>query len=130
MPKIKPKPTWGPNAWKPVRRGAIYCSPACGFGCKYAHYVKANERGKALAKKMGKGWTFRVWENGTWYYAVTSPDGRIAVHPPTFKGSGYIAFVDNGIFSAYAKTPRQAVNAVIVEAKKRLASMQALVESL
>jgi hypothetical protein len=67
--------------WAPVRRGKIYCAPACGGDCTFTAYQQAQRRAKALAKKLGMGWTIRVWENLGWYYEVVSPDKVLTIHP-------------------------------------------------
>lgn len=56
--------------WRARRKGPVYCSPACGGGCTHSAYLLALKHGKALAKKAGKGWTYRVWENLGWHYAA------------------------------------------------------------
>jgi len=45
-----------------VRKGPIYCAPACGGGCTKAAYDAAVRKSRALAKRMGKGWVPYVWE--------------------------------------------------------------------
>ena len=67
--------------WTPIRRGKIYCAPACGGQCTFAAYREAQNRARSLAKKLGKGWTPSVWENIGWFYQVTSPDKMIVIHP-------------------------------------------------
>jgi len=67
--------------WKPIRRGEIYCASACGGACTRAQYEQARRRGATLAKKLGRGWTVRVWENLGWFYEVISPDKMLTIHP-------------------------------------------------
>jgi hypothetical protein len=67
--------------WKPVRQGNIYCAPACGGNCTYSAYQQAERRANQLAKKLGVGWTVRIWENLGWYYKVISPDKMLTIHP-------------------------------------------------
>lgn len=55
-------------SWTPVRKGDIYCSPACGAGCKFSDFKKATADAKALCKKLGPGWKPRVWENLMWHF--------------------------------------------------------------
>lgn len=57
-------------SYKPVRKGDIYCSPACGYKCTWAAYQLATRRAKALCKLLGPGWEPHVWENGGWHYKV------------------------------------------------------------
>lgn len=68
-------------SWTPVRRGAIYCAPACGRGCTFAEYQHAVKSGKKLAATLGTGWTSSVSENLGWFYEATSPCGRMRVSP-------------------------------------------------
>ena len=59
------------KSWKPVRRGGVYCSPACGRGCTKAEYDEANSKAKKLLARMsGKGWKILVHENLGWFYQV------------------------------------------------------------
>lgn len=57
-------------SWKPVKRGNIYCSSACGAGCKLADYKRCVRAAKALAQRMGPGWKPYVSEKMHWYYGV------------------------------------------------------------
>lgn len=67
--------------WTPVRRGAVYCSPGCGYDCTHAAYRQAHLDAKALANKLGPGWVPHVWENLGWHYAVRSANGFVKIHP-------------------------------------------------
>lgn len=81
--------------WTPVRRGAIYCSPACGGGCTWAAFQEATGNADALAKRIGGGWKPRVWENLGWHYSVTSPNNYVKMHPkvyPPDRRTRYLAF--------------------------------------
>ena len=62
------------------RRGAKYCSPACGFGCTWKAYQQALKEGAALAKRLGKGWKAHTRENGTWYWFVMDSTGSLELH--------------------------------------------------
>ena len=79
------------DRWKPVRRGAIYCSPGCGGGCTYEAYLQATIDAHKLALKCGHDFKPRVWENLGWYYAAQSPSNQIKVHP-YHGGGGYTVF--------------------------------------
>ena len=68
--------------WTPVRRGGIYCSPACGYGCKHAAFLKAERDAKKLAAQLGPEWKPHVWENLGWHYRVTMNGIDIDVSPP------------------------------------------------
>ena len=69
-----------PLSWKPVRRGQIYCAPACGRGCSHNEYLDAHKHAAALAKRLGRRWTPFVHENLGWHFKVISPCKQIEVH--------------------------------------------------
>lgn len=66
-------------SWKPVRRGDIYCSPACGRGCTYREYLSAVAAAKKLAKEL-PGFKPHVCENLGWHYSVVARGGRVSVY--------------------------------------------------
>lgn len=73
------------SKWKPRRElGGIYCSPACGAGCKWSAYQRAHKAADRLAKRMGTSWRPDVWENLGWHYAVSNGDFRITVNQNEF----------------------------------------------
>ena len=88
-------------SWKPVRRGNIYCSSACGASCKLADYNRCVRQAKALAKRMGPGWKTSVDENMHWYYSVYKGEsssharGFFEITPPQLKGGEYTAWVQS-----------------------------------
>lgn len=73
--------TWTKRDWTPSRRGAVYCSPACGGKCTWAAYQKAKKRSDELAAQLGFGWKGEVWENLGWHFKVTYrlPDGWLNI---------------------------------------------------
>lgn len=76
------------NGWTPRRRGEVYCSTLCGGGCTHAEYLAAKRHGRALALELGKGWTWRVWENLGWHYEAIK--GEAAVHEHrSVRGKGH-----------------------------------------
>ncbi len=112
-----------------------YCAPACGFHCKVEDYVKAEQRAKTLARRLGKGWTPDVWENLGWHYAVISPCGRIKVHPSISGGDASLAFLgergsSGGRWSQHGATPEKAIANVIRSAKAELRKIGATLEGL
>lgn len=120
--------------WTPVRRGHIYCSPACGGKCTWANYQKAVKDSAALAKSLGKGWTTNVTENLGWHWDVQSPCGHLRVSGPYAcrDENSFHAFVGDvgdwgtGDFSEHGNTPKEAMRKVIRTAKRaasRLVSM-------
>jgi hypothetical protein len=82
-----------------VRRGHLYCAAFCGRGCTWAEHQDAQKKGKALAKRLGKGWTVRLWENLGWHYEVISPCGRIKVS--NGYGGSYTAFLGGTQFARW-----------------------------
>jgi hypothetical protein len=106
-------------SWEPVLAGARYCAPACGRGCTKVEFNVATASAEQLARLMGGGWAACVWENLGWHYSVKSPCRRVAIHP---SGAGFIAFLNGagqpgGRWSAFGKTPQQAVDNVVNEAR-------------
>lgn len=118
--------------WTPVRRGAIYCSPACGFSCTWEAHEAAKVKGETLAKRCGPGYTFEVHENGTWNYRAVSPCQRIGVHE---HGRQYLAFLGDaehhgvlGRYSEWGSTPQKAIANALAAARAHLASIEKLIE--
>lgn len=111
-----------PLSWKPVRKGLIYCAPACGSGCTRAEFDKATLSSAALAKRMGPRWKPEVWENLGWHWAVRSPCGRMKVHPVEWRGSvTYTAYLGEagepgGTWAEHGLTPEAAVQATLAAA--------------
>ncbi len=108
--------------WKPVRSHPnIFCSPACGSGCTIEDYRAAVKDGRALAKRLGRGWAAVVKENMGWHYHAEHPQG-MAVHAhPGLNGGPTLYWattVDiNPQHHATAKTPRGAVRMVIADCR-------------
>lgn len=124
MKKLKPL------SWKAVRRGAIYCAPACGGRCTWAQYQAAIQNARKLAKRMGKGWKTRVYENLGWHYNVISPCGRIKISGGI--GKFYTAYLGDkkekicmGTWAESGTTPEQAMASVIRVAKTQLDKINA-----
>jgi len=84
------------DRWKPVRRGAVYCSPGCGLGCKHADYLKASRKAAAVAHRLGVGWVPEVWENLGWHYRAV-------------KGCMQVRVDDDGTATAFFNGPTQFV---------------------
>jgi hypothetical protein len=66
------------EAWIPVRNGDIYCSPACGAGCKLAAFEQATSKAKYLIGILGDEWESIVWENFGWHCRAVKKDGKKA----------------------------------------------------
>jgi hypothetical protein len=69
-------------SWKAVRRGDVYCAPACGGGCTWAKYQEARRLATNLARRLGRGWKPALSENLGWHYhaELALAGGRAAVH--------------------------------------------------
>lgn len=115
-------------SWKPKLSGATFCAPACGRGCTKAEYDRAAMNARALAQRLGAGWSTRVWENLGWHYSVQSPCRRIRVHPNVYwktgKPESYCAFLgekdgSGGKWAEHGKTPETAIRNVVRAANTR-----------
>lgn len=86
--------TWPKNAWTPVRRGAIYCAPACGGKCTYRAYEKAKADGGKVRAMMQNphGWNVRIHENLGWH--VSLEKNGLTLH-----------WGENGYFIIWNETP-------------------------
>lgn len=117
------------RSWKPVRRGDVFCAPACGRGCTIQEHDAAQAKGDALAKCLGAGWTVRVHENLGWHVTVLSPSGRVKLigdpgHYTAFLGEpGQVG----GRFAEQGATPEAAIGAVMRIAVSYLRELEQLV---
>lgn len=107
-------------SWKPLRRGPIYCAPACGFRCTWAAHEAAKRRAQELSIRLGKGWRPHVWENMGWYYEAISPCGRLKVSPSVHRGRvlHYTAFLGpasspGGRWAEHGGTAEEAIRNVV-----------------
>lgn len=121
-----------PLSWKPHRRGAIFCSPACGFQCTVSAHEKAKKSASDLVKKMGPGWQARVWENLGWHWNAVSKNGYLKIHPSS--GEGYTAFLGEkgggGKWAQHGRTPQEAIAAVVLQAREELSLIERLLTGL
>jgi len=123
-------------SWEPAHKGNIYCSPACGGNCTKAAYDEAHRKGKKLAKRMGKSWTVRVWENLGWHYSAISPDGCTKIRENCYNGRySYMAFIGvdkwaGGVWAEHGKTPQEALRNTLAVARAEIAEKQQILEAL
>lgn len=107
-----------PGSWNPVRKGAIYCAPACGRGCTHVEWQDATHKGKVLVDRLGKGWTAVISENLGWHFRAVKNDNQDwAVHesgPRRFWAS--LMFAGHQ-FHADGTTPKGAVTNTLQKAK-------------
>ena len=122
-------------SWKPVSRGAVYCSPGCGRGCTYKEFIDANAAADELVELLGPGWKPRVWENMGWYYCAVSLDGHMKVHPgcnesrPTYYTAFFGDIAAGGRWVENAKTPKAAIRKVLYLARSDRDEIQGCIDS-
>lgn len=79
--------------WTPVRRGDVYCSPACGNNCTVYDFEAAHTNAQALVSVLGPKWKPRVWENLGWHYAAVlymeDIDCHATVHVSKYNGETF-----------------------------------------
>lgn len=118
-----------PLSWKPVRRGDVYCSPACGMGCSRADYEKAVKESAKLAAALGPRFKPRVWENLGWHYSADSGrcwDGFRAL-ASVHKNSrySYTAFLNTATqFLGDGRSPQAALRKAVRAAKAHIAALR------
>lgn len=125
--------------WTPVKRGAVFCSPACGGGCTHASFLKAHSDAAMLCETLAKTtaiktWRPNVWENLGWHCNAISGCGRLKVHPSE-NPTSFTAFLGKaneggGKWAEHGKTPKAAVSNVILVAKNQLAEVGAIITDL
>lgn len=106
--------------WKPVRKGPIYCAPACGGKCTHAAFEQATRNAGILVRHLidagyGNRWVPRVWENLGWHWgAEVRGNMEMRVHPydkgdPL--GRCWVSFIPKGCaqITAEADTPTRAL---------------------
>lgn len=125
MTRITRKPSTQKKqlSWKPIRRGEIYCSSACGGNCKWADYQRARSTSSRIAKQLGTGWDPVVSENLGWHWSVIK--GVLSVHPSSAKQ--FWASVDLH-WSGSGPSPQLAIVAAVRNAAKELPLLRAIVE--
>lgn len=104
-PPKKPKTL----SWIPVRRGPIYCAPACGGRCTWAAYQQALKASRDIARRLGPGWEPNVWENLGWHFNLKC--GPMAVYPAIRKGKFIITMANGPYLDRVFTTPAAAVRA-------------------
>lgn len=122
-----PHPVSLGDRWTPKLNGEIYCSPACGFGCKKADFDRAFALANALAVNLGPGWQPKVWENGGWYWEVKK--GAATVSPEEDgRFQADIRFTLDEVHETCVREvrpdPREAVEAVIDVLNRKVAILK------
>jgi hypothetical protein len=109
-------------SWRPRAKGEVFCSPACGHGCKRAAYVKAHARARAIARSLGKGWKPQVWENLGWHWGATRGSAR--VNP---RSGGFWSTID-GSFVGEGRLPATALASSIQQVIQEIGRLRALLD--
>ena len=120
-------PSTEENRWRPVRKGDIYCSPACGGKCKFADYQHAFGAAKAMIDMLGAGWEPEIWENCGWHYRVSKGDVEVSFSAnDAFTASiriNYIFDAYSGTISESSNDPREAVEKVTTRLNEIIARL-------
>jgi len=137
----EPRPMWRKSSWTPVRRGPIFCSPACGAGCTKAEYDLKNSCGAKIAGRLGPGWKAVVHEDGGWNLSVNSLCGRIHIvvnfhQKRRDRIAGYSAFLNSadkqpgGRWVGHGKTPQAAIAGAVAQALASRSEIDAILKGL
>ena len=106
-------------SWTPVRNGPIYCSTACGGGCKHAAYLAVAAQAEAMCAALGPAWEPRVNENLGWHCHVQlggDPWGQGGIRVSAYRDT-FTAFADGQAFSADTALEAVAMARKTIEAK-------------
>ncbi len=102
---------WDKLSWVPKMDGDVYCSPACGHGCRRRAYEAAVIAAYELSAELGNDWMPEVWEGDGWHWRVTK--GLAKLSPIKCSGGYQITFNAHGRqFTAVAPTALQAIRSV------------------
>lgn len=116
-------------SWKPVRRGSIYCAPACGRGCTVSEFDAAYNAAFGLANTLGDGWLVDVWENLGWHWGVKKGGVKVTQN----HGGCYTAFLGlpneiGGRWAESGKTPKEAIRNSLHAAEKDVNALVDIIE--
>lgn len=106
------------NRWRPVLKGEVFCSPACGAKCKKADYDRVVEAANLLINKLGEGWEPDIWENGGWYYSITKGNVKVSPYGDTFTAQLKADYISEGHVLLIQQTeadPRLAVGNLVLK---------------
>ncbi len=84
-------------SWRPRKYRGVYCSSACGHGCKHRWFLSAQKNAHWLCKQL-PGFKPRVHENMGWFWAATR--GSIRISPNAYEPSGS-RLKEHGYFASY-----------------------------
>jgi len=123
-------------SWQAVRRGHIYCAPACGGKCTGAAFQLATDRAEALCKRFVGVWKPRVHENLGWFAGAVYAGGHMNVSIHDYSGVvSYSAFIDTdkgpgGRWHGNGDTPEKAIEEARAMFGAELSSLHMLQELL
>ena len=123
--------------WKVVRKGEIYCAPACGGDCTWAQYTAMKNQAKTMCKELGDGWKPQLNHNLGWFCAIVKGHTTIHCYHYSTGRRSYSAWIEfevgGSIFQtindhdnmkkALAKSVRQ-VKSLFNKMKKELNSLE------
>lgn len=89
----------------PKRRGDVYCSPRCGYGCTWLAYQQAKSAAAKLCNSLGRGWRPRVWENLGWHYEALREGVEVYGEGP----AGPFMVILAHQYVGHGRTPRKAI---------------------
>jgi hypothetical protein len=115
------------NRYMPIRKGDIYCSPACGMGCTHADFEKAVFASQALAAELGAGWATRVWDNLGWHWEVSK--GKLIINQNKHDRH-YTAYIRDVPVNSTGLNAIDAVNACIAQIGRRVESYLRIIEEI
>jgi hypothetical protein len=128
-------------SWKPVRRGNLYCSSACGRGCTIKEYRETERLALCLANRLapmdtdvkGGRWEICLSENLGWHYSVSK--GAISVHGDSGGRRIYSVFLNlpgpwGGNMAVTANIPEAGIRKILNNARLELKAMVALARHL
>lgn len=125
-----PTPPSSGDRRTPVRRGDIYCSPACGLNCKHEDFERAREGAAALCAALGEGWMPHVWENLGWHFSAKKGKGSATVTYDERHGcfNADLIVMHQGRnpdqYSGSASSPVDAMAAALVKMDAQLAALK------
>lgn len=125
-----------PSSWTAVRKGKIYCAPACGGNCTWAAFQKATRKAADLCKILGPEWLPRIYENMGWHFEALHKSGIMSVSHAHLEGRIWICCMSASRMSPGARwtstalDPRHAVEFCKRNAQHELNQIKAAIAAL
>lgn len=126
-------------SWTPVRRGTIYCAPACGAKCKVVEFDAAGIAAGKLVDHLNKemkcdDWEPYVHENLGWHYSVVNERLNLSVTESFYDGDKvgwYSAYVKSGWnVVGKGRSAMEAVNDLVSSVRGQFDKMKAMLETI